>query len=169
LSVEVGERAAPTALLREAMSVGLDAVPRDFIRSTVLLGYVVLALELEDVDAAAALLPEVIRQASEVSFNGVTSQGPTATYAGKLLSLLGRHDQAEGHLLDGLATTEAFGWEYHRASTLLALAQNRARAGIFDAAADRWLTDASGLCDAYGLSVWASRVAALREDHPATR
>lgn len=169
LSVEVGERAAPTALLREAMSVGLDAIPRDFIRSTVLLGYAVLALELEDVDAASALLPEVIRQASEVSFNGVTSQGPTATYAGKLLSLLGRHDQAEGHLLDGLATTEAFGWEYHRASTLLALAQNRARAGIFDAAADRWLTEASGLCDAYGLSVWASRVTALREDHPAAR
>jgi DNA-binding SARP family transcriptional activator len=166
VSVEVGERAAPTALLHEAMFVGLDAVPRDFIRSTILLGYAVLALELEDVDAAAALLPEVIGLASEVSFNGVTSQGPTATYAGKLLSLLGRHDQAEGHLLDGLATTEEFGWEYHRASTLLALAQNRARAGIFDAAADRWLTEASGLCDAYGLSVWARRVAALREDHP---
>ena len=37
--------------------------------------------------------------------------------------------RATSAALDALATAEAFGWEYHRATTLLALADTRARAG----------------------------------------
>ena len=95
---------------------------------TTLIAHAVLAIELDDVAAAEWLLPAIAPMAGEVSFNGVTSQGPVSAYVGKLASLLGRHDDAERHLLDALATTEAFGWEYHRATTLIALAQNRMRA-----------------------------------------
>jgi hypothetical protein len=101
--------------------------------------------------------------AGEVSFNGVTSQGPVAAYAGKLASLLGRHDDAERYLLDALATAEEFGWEYHRASTLVALAENRTRAGDgLGADGERWLADAEDLCATLGVHSWGRRAARVR-------
>lgn len=163
---EVGETAVPRALLREAFDRGIDAIPDDLIRSTTLLGYSILALDLEDVAAAAVLLPTIEPFVDEVSFNGVTSQGPVAAYVGKLLTLLGRHDEAEGRLLEALTVVEAFGWEYHRASTLIALAQNRvAMSGRLDASAERWLARAEELCAVHGLASWARRAAALRAMH----
>lgn len=163
LCVEVGRREPAEALLRDAIDRGLDRVPDDFMRSTTLLGYVVLTLELGDARAAALLLPEIEPLAGEVSFNGISSQGPIAAYVGKVLSLLGRHDEAEAHLLDALATAESFGWEYHRATTLLALAQNRFAAGGFDGTAAGWLAASETRCAEYGLAVWGRRAAALRD------
>ena len=163
-SVEVGELDAPRALLGEAIDRGIDAIPHDFIRSTSLLGYAILALDLEDAAAAAVLLEAIEPFADEVSCNGVTSQGPVAAYAGKLLTLLGRYDEAEDRLLDALATAESFGWEYHRASTLVALAHNRVTAtGGLDATAEARLTEAEALCELHGLGSWSRRAAALRE------
>ena len=63
--------------------------------------------------------------AAEVAFNGGTSQGPIAAYLGKLASLLGRHDVADAYLRAALETATAFGWEYHRATTLIALAKGK--------------------------------------------
>jgi hypothetical protein len=99
----------------------------------------------------------------EISYNGVTSQGPVAAYAGKLLTLLGRHDEAEDRLLQALTMTASFGWDYHRASTLIALAHNQVAAtGRLDAAAGEQLAQAEELCAAHGLGSWARRAAALR-------
>jgi DNA-binding SARP family transcriptional activator len=170
VAIEVGDVETPRAMLHEALDRGLDAIPHDFVRSTTLLGYAVLALELDDPAAAASLLPAVVALAAEVSFNGVTSQGPIAAYAGKLLSLLGRHDEAEAHLTDALRCAEAFDWEYHRATTLYALARNRAQAlGALDDEATAWLDVSEELCAAHGLAVWSRRSAALRLHHgPAT-
>jgi hypothetical protein len=76
--------------------------------------------------------------------------------------------QAERHLLDALATAEAFGWQYHRATTLVALAQNRFRAdGRLDDEGMAWLAAAEELCDAHGIVGWAKRAAGLRERLPA--
>ncbi len=162
-SLEVGQTAAPRALLHEALDRGIDAIPHDLIRSTTLLGYSILALDLADVAAAEALLPAIEPFVEEVSYNGVTSQGPVAAYVGKLLTLVGLHDEAEARLLQALRLTEAFGWEYHRASTLVALAQNRvAAAGTLDRAAERWLAGAEDLCEVHGLASWARRAAELR-------
>lgn len=169
LCVEVGRPAPAQQLLYEVFERGLEGIPNDFVRSTTLLGYAVLALELGDVTAAAALLTAIEPLTGEVSFNGISSQGPIAGYAGKLLTLLGRHDEAERYLLAALATTEAFGWEYHRATTLLALAQNRAAASSFDGLADAWLSTATALCEQYGLGIWARRAGTLREQFAAER
>ena len=99
----------------------------------------------------------------EVSFNAVTSQGPAAAYVGKLLTPVGRHDEAEGRLLEALTMTESFGREYHRTFTLVALAQNRVTAtGNLDVVAEQWLTRAEELCATYGLGSWARRAGALR-------
>jgi tetratricopeptide (TPR) repeat protein len=161
--LEVGKPAAPRALLDEAVDLGIDAIPHDLFRSTALLGYSILALDLADAAAAAMLLPAIEPFVDEVSYNGVTSQGPVAAYAGKLLTLVGRHDEAESRLHQALAMAESFGWEYHRASTLIALAQNRhAGSGHLDPAADAWLTEAEELCAAHGLASWARRAVALR-------
>jgi hypothetical protein len=140
----------------------------DFVRSTELIGLAVLALELEDVEAAAWLHPQLVPLAGEVSFNSLTSQGPISAYAGKLASLLGDTVRAERFLLDALTTAEAFGWQYHRATTLLALAQNRFRAeGRLDDEGLSWLTTAEDLCDAHGIAGWTKRAAGLRARLPA--
>jgi hypothetical protein len=165
---EDGEPDVAAVLLREGLDRGLDAIPNDFIRSTSLIGYAVLTLDLEDVDAAAVLYPEIAQLAGEVSFSGVTSQGPISAYAGKLATLLGRHDEAEHFLLDALATAEVFGWQYHRATTLLALADNRMRArGDLDPEGLAWLTASEQLCETHGIASWAKRANALRARLPA--
>ncbi|MGD9701182.1 MAG: AAA family ATPase [Acidimicrobiia bacterium] len=160
---EVGRQEVASSLLHEAMARGLDAIPADLMRSTTLLGYAILAIELDDVSAAERLYPEIASLAGEVSFNGVTSQGPISAYAGKLASLLGRHGDAENFLLDALALTESFGWEYHRATTLIALARNRQRAdGALGDEGERWLATAEQLCASHGIDSWAKRAVALR-------
>ena len=164
--VEVGQREGPERCCRTPLPTASARSPPDFSGTTALLGYAVLALELEDVDAAAMLLPEILPIAGEVSFNGVTSQGPISAYAGKLLSLLDSYSDAEEHLLRALAVAESFGWEYHRATTLIALAQNRLRAkGRLGLEGERWLAAAQELCATYGIHSWAARAAALRKDH----
>jgi DNA-binding SARP family transcriptional activator/tetratricopeptide (TPR) repeat protein len=161
---EVGRPEVGHALLREAMAAGLHAISQDSWGSTTLIAHAVLAIELDDVAAAEWLLPEIEPIAGEVSFNGVTSQGPVSAYVGKLSSLLGRHDHAERHLLDALRTTEAFGWQYHRATTLIALAQNRRRAaGTLDVRAAHWLSEAEALCANHGLASWTRRIIEMRK------
>ena len=161
---EVGQPEVGRAVLGDAMAAGLDAISQDSLGSTTLIAHAVLAIELEDVTAAEWLFPAIAPMAGEVSFNGVTGQGPVSAYAGKLASLLGWYDDAERHLLDALATTEAFGWEYHRATTLIALAQNRVRAtGMLAAEGERWLSNAEDLCATYGLASWVKRTVKLRD------
>ena len=161
---ELGRPDVGRAVLRDAMAAGLDAISQDSLGSTTLIAHAVLAIELEDVTAAEWLFPAISPLAGEVSFNGVTCQGPVSAYVGKLASLLGRYGDAERHLLEALATTEAFGWEYHRATTLVALAQNRFRAtATLDADGEGWLSNAEELCATYGITSWLERTTKLRE------
>ncbi|MEO7369913.1 MAG: AAA family ATPase [Ilumatobacteraceae bacterium] len=162
--IELGRPEVGAAVLADAMAEGLHAISTDSFGSTTLIAHAVLAIELDDVTAAEWLLPAIAPMAGEVSFNGVTSQGPVSAYIGKLASLLGHHREAERHLLDALATTETFDWKYHRATTLIALAQNRLRAtGTLDTAAEEWLSNAEDLCATYGITSWLLRTAKLRE------
>jgi DNA-binding SARP family transcriptional activator len=159
----VGREDTARAILAEGQAVGFADLPRDLLWMTAVIGYVVLAVELHDSDAAADLFPILEPFADEVAFNGATSQGPVAAYLGKLASLLGRHDVADGYLRAALETTRAFGWEYHRATTLIALAQSRLRrTGTLDRDAQAWLNEADAVCRARGLRSWAQQIEALR-------
>jgi hypothetical protein len=61
-----------------------------------------------------------------------------------------------------LDIANAFGWEYHRATTLFALAQNRFRQfGKLDAESEAWLDEASVLCRALGFRSWIPQIDAL--------
>ena len=86
---------------------------------TTVIGYAVLAIELEDVAAAAELYPLLEPFGDQVAFNGATSQGYVGAYLGKLASLLGRHDIADAHLHRALELNRSFGWKYHEATTLV--------------------------------------------------
>ena len=142
---------------------GLGPIPHDHTRTTTLIGLATLAVELDDVAAAEWLLALIAPMADEVSYNGVTSQGPISAYVGKLAFLLERYDDAERHLLDALATAESFGWVYHRATTLVGLARNRLRAaGALDDEGERWLATAEELCTTHGINSWTKRTQALR-------
>jgi tetratricopeptide (TPR) repeat protein len=158
----VGPHAVARGILGDGVSTGFGGIAVDHLWMTSLVGYAVIAIELGDAEAAALLLPLIEPFASEVAFNGVTSQGPVAAYAGKLASLLGQHELAEQYLRAALETTTAFGWAYHRATTLFALAQNHYRQfGTLDRESDTWLGGASELCRAGGFRSWGRQIDAL--------
>lgn len=164
----VGRDDTARAIFAKTQAAGFSDIPRDMFWMTSIVGCAVLAVELEDVEAAAAIFPVLEPFAAEVAFNGGTSQGPIAAYLGKLASLLGRHDLADDYLRAALATAAAFGWEYHRATTLIALALSRLRrTGALDADARACLDDADAICTARGLRSWAARIETLRSRHVA--
>ncbi len=150
---------AARAILHEGMEADSPQLAVDNFWMTSVIAYVIIAIELDDREAAAQLLPVIEPYAVQVSFNGVTSQGPVAAYVGKLASLLGRHDEAERHLRAALATATAFGWTYHRATTLLALAQVRhRRLGALDEESRSWLSESSELCRTHGFQNWIAQI-----------
>ena len=159
----VGDEDTARTVLAEGRAAAFTDVPADVFWMTSTIGYAVLAIELQDEDAAALLFPIIEPFAAEVAFNGATSQGPIAAYLGKLASLLGRHDVADGYLRAALDTTVAFGWEYHKTTTLIALARSRVRrTGALDTEARALLTEADEICRARGLRSWAKHIEALR-------
>ncbi len=159
ISIPVGLAESAREILHQGMESGFAELPIDNFWMTSVIGYIIIAIELDDRVAAAQLLPVIEPYAAEISFNGVTSQGPVAAYAGKLASLLGRHDEAEDHLRAALATATAFGWTYHRATTLFALAQARhRRLGALDEEGLIWLAESSELCRAYGFENWIGQI-----------
>lgn len=163
----VGQADVAREILHEGMENGFAELPVDIFWMTSVIAYVIVAIELNDLDAAAQLLPVIEPYAAEISFNGVTSQGPVAAYAGKLCSLLDRHDEAENYLRLALATATAFGWVYHRATTLFALAQARQRRlGALDDEGRSWLSEASELCRAYGFQSWIVQIDDLSARQP---
>ncbi len=140
------------AFLDAGVADGFSHLPLDSIWMTAIIGYAVLAIELQDASAAAELFPILEPFADEVAFSGITSQGSIGAYVGNLASILGRHDVAEQHLRAALALAESFGWDYHRARTMAALAvAQRRRTGGFDAEALAWLETSSELGMRYGL------------------
>ena len=68
---------------------GFRNVPPDVMWLTSMLGYATLAIELEDLDAAALLLAIIEPYAGQIA----TNLGRAAAYAGRLASLLGRRDR----------------------------------------------------------------------------
>ena len=158
----VGSELTAREILTEGRAAGFADVPADLFWMTTTIGYAVLAIELHDEDAADLLFAIIEPFAAEVAFNGATSQGPIAAYLGKLASLLGRHDVADGYLYAALDTTIAFGWEYHRATTLIALAQSRIRrTGRLDSDARRLIGEADAICSVGGLRGWAEHIETL--------
>jgi DNA-binding SARP family transcriptional activator len=155
----VGQVDAARQILREGMENGFAQLAVDNFWMTSVIAYAIIAIELDDLEAAAQLLPVIEPYAAEISFNGVTSQGPVSAYVGKLASLLSRHEEAEGHLKSALATATAFGWTYHRATTLFALALARhRRLGGLDEEGRFWLSEASELCRVYGFENWIAQI-----------
>ena len=159
ICVAVGQADSGREILHQGMEGGFAGLPVDNLWMTSVIAYIILAIELDDGDAAAQLLPLIEPYAAEISFNGVTSQGPVAAYAGKLASLLGRYDEADTHLRAALGTATAFGWTYHRATTLFALAQTRHRLlGTLDDEGRSWLAESSQLCRTYGFRNWIAQI-----------
>ena len=135
---------------------------------TSMLGYATLAIELEDLGAAAELLAIIGPYTGEIA----TNLGPVATYAGRLASLLGRHDLAEQHLSAAFGIADAFDWDYHRAAILIARAAARRRSarqpgrpgrpGRLGEPAQAWLATAERICVARGLPRMLAAIEAIR-------
>jgi hypothetical protein len=158
----VGRHDVARDILREGMASRFTEISVDNVWMTSIIGYAVLAIELGDAEAAAYLRPIIEPFADEVAFNGVTSQGPVAAFAGRLASLLGDYDVAEEYLTAALDISTAFGWKYPRATTLFALAQTRYRRnGALDRESEAWLGEALELCRTGGFRTWLPRIEEL--------
>ena len=159
ICLAVNKMGVAQEILHEGMENGFAEIAMDNFWMTSVIAYVIIAIELDDREAAAQLLPVIAPHASVISFNGATSQGPVSAYVGKLASLLGRYDEAEDHLRAALATATAFGWTYHQATTFFALAQTRhRRLGALDEEGRSWLSEASALCRMYGFQNWIALI-----------
>ncbi len=147
-AIASGPKQVASDLLGAVAADGFRNVPPDVMWLTSMLGYATLAIELEDLDAAALLLAIIEPYAGQIA----TNLGPAAAYAGRLASLLGRHDVADRHLNTAFQIVDAFDWDYHRAAILMARAAARHRSfGRIDDTARAWLETASGICTARGL------------------
>ena len=160
-----GPRKVARDVLDEAVAAGFRHVRPDLMWVTSMLGYATLAIELEDVGAAAELLAIIGPYTGEIA----TNLGPVATYAGRLASLLGRHDLAEQHLTAAFEIADAFDWDYHRAAILIARAAARrqstrqpSRPGQLDEQAQAWLATAERICVARGLPRMLAAIEAIR-------
>jgi len=159
----VGRTDEAAEVLAAGASAGFAHVPADYFWMTTIIGYAVLAIELEAPEMAAELYPILEPHAREVAFNGATSQGHIGAYLGKLASLVDQHDLADEHLHRALDVNLAFGWEYHEATTLVALARSRVRrTGALDEAASAGLDRAEAIAEERGLVLVAAQVAGLR-------
>ena len=159
VSVASGPREIASDLLGEATATGFRNVPPDLMWMTSMLGYAILAIELEDLGAAAQLLAIIEPYAGEIA----TNLGPVAAYAGRLASLLRRHDVADQHLSAALGIADAFDWDYHRAAILIARAAARRRSlGRIDDPARTWLEDAEEICAAHGLPGMLAMIGGVR-------
>jgi hypothetical protein len=158
-----GRQDEARAFLVDGLAAGFDTVPVDWPWMTTVIGYAVLAIELEHVDAARSLLPIIEPYADQVAFTGGTSQGHVGAYVGKLASLLGDHDVADAHLHRSLEINLQFGWRYHEATTMVALAvSQQRRSGTLDARGHAWLDDAASIAAERGLDIVTRQVEQLR-------
>jgi DNA-binding SARP family transcriptional activator len=147
-AIASGPEQVASDMLGEAAADGFRNVPPDVMWLTSMLGYATLAIELEDLDAAERLLAIIEPYAGQIA----TNLGPAAAYAGRLASLLGRHDVADRHLNTAFQIVDAFDWDYHRAAILMAWAAARHRSfGQIDDTARVWLQTAADICVARGL------------------
>ena len=164
----VGREADARAVLDEGAVAGFGKLPLDYLWMTSVVGYAVLAIELHDRSAAAELYPILEPFGDQVAFNGATSQGYIGAYLGKLASLLGKHDLADAHLQGALDVNVSFGWRYHEATTLVALAvSQQRRTGTLDATGQAWLDRAATIAAECGSVTVAEQVArTLRGDAP---
>jgi tetratricopeptide (TPR) repeat protein len=151
------------AILHEGAARGFSAMARDYLWMTSAIGYSVMAIDLQDVEMAAQLYPLLLPYSEEVAFSGISSQGPISAYLGKLASLLGDHHVADDYLRHALRTAEAFDWQYHRATTLVALAlSQKRRTGALDDEADAWLEQAIAIGTERNLPIVLTQAAAVR-------
>ena len=147
-AIASGPKQVASDLLSEAAADGFRNAPPDVMWLTSMLGYATLAIELKDLDAAERLLAIIEPYAGQIA----TNLGPAAAYAGRLASLLGRHDVADRHLNAAFQIVDAFDWDYHRAAILMARAAARHGSfGQIDDTARSWLQTAAGICVARGL------------------
>jgi len=158
-----GRAEAPRALLQAAAASDFADVQLDYLWMTSIIGYAVLAIELEDAESASPLFGLLLPFGDQVAFTGATSQGFIGAYLGKLASVLGRHDEADAYLVRSLAVARSFGWRYHEATTLIALALSKwRRTESLDHEASSWLALASEIGIECELPIVIAQVERLR-------
>jgi tetratricopeptide (TPR) repeat protein len=127
-------------------------VPRDLLWTTSMVGYAILANELNDATTAPQIIESLEPFVALNAFNGLTSQGCIAAAVGRMLSVIGDYKDAEDHLLAALDLHTAFGWHYYRATGFAALAQNRRRwKGELDSFALECVAEAEAIARPRGL------------------
>lgn len=163
VSFEGGAFDSARMVLDAALERGLDTIPPDFMKSSLLIGLAILAIGLSDDAAAELLLEQLAPSAGEVSYNMAMSQGPTSIYVGRLSTIARRFDDAERSLHSAIAVSERFGWVFHRVAALHGLVENRlAAAGRLDADSERWLIEAESTAAELGLDDRARQLEGLR-------
>jgi predicted ATPase/DNA-binding SARP family transcriptional activator len=162
--LEVGRRAEAEAILRRAAELDFADVPFDFLWTSTMALYAIIAVDLGDATISTRLLELLEPFAFEVCFNGATNLGCLSGQIGALASLVGRHEDAERYLLHALEVHRNFSWAFQEASALIGLARARvAKLGALDATAQCWLDEASTIAETKGLLRVKNSLAKMRD------
>ena len=82
--------------------------------------YAEVAAELEDHDAARQLADFIAPYVEQVPFQGITVHAPMSCYLGQLLTVLGRHEEAESSFREAMRLAASGGMRHAEAHVRLA-------------------------------------------------
>jgi DNA-binding SARP family transcriptional activator/tetratricopeptide (TPR) repeat protein len=161
--LEVGRTEEAHDVLRSGAERDFAHVPFDFLWTSTMALYAIIAIDVRDVAVSVRLLELLEPFASEICFNGAISLGCLSGQVGGLASLVGRYEEAERYLLHARDVHRNFGWAFQEASALIGLARARlARLGMLDADAHAWLSEASAIAETKELIRVSNSIAKLR-------
>ena len=107
-------------LLTRAATDGFDRVLADSARFDAISVYAEVAAELEDHDAARQLADFIAPYVEQVPFQGITVHAPMSCYLGQLLTVLGRHEEAESSFREAMRLAARGGMRHAEAHVRLA-------------------------------------------------
>jgi class 3 adenylate cyclase/tetratricopeptide (TPR) repeat protein len=135
------------------LATGFSDLPFDIAWPQAAVQYADCAADLRRTDAAPLLYEQLLPYADRFAFLSCTDSGSLSRPLGRLATLLGRYDDAEGHLRDALAMHERMGARFWTGRTRIDQAElclTRRAPGDVEAAREH-LEAAQRIVDEYGL------------------
>lgn len=151
MCARAGRTQEATAILHKAVDNDFPGVVPDFVWTSSMMAYSIMANELHDKPVAEQIASVLEPYSEMVAFSGMTSQGCVALQLGMLHSLLGHYGHAEDLLLHSLDVHRGLEWPIYEASSRVALANSRIRSGAgSDPQVAALLSDALTICVSHG-------------------
>ncbi len=149
--LQAGRHDEARSLLDRATEVAFADLPEDLLWAYGMSTYAEVAIQLDQVEAAALLYEQLVPFDRYLTFVGTVCEGPIAHYLGGLATVLGRFEEAGRHLATAAALADAAGSPFYEARTRIEQGRLAARHGDLGEA-ERRLAEGRGLAARWGFA-----------------